>query len=81
MLKSSIAVLKKIPNTRRRERKDAEGKGRSWGTECGGAEGQSQGVRDGQGQEQEWKTSCRLPGWSCCIRGKCSLGTSVPLFL
>lgn len=38
MLKSSIAVLKKkTPNTRRRDRKDAEGKGRGWGGQRGKA--------------------------------------------
>lgn len=43
MLKSSVAVLKKILNTRRRDRKDAEGKGRSWRQKLGGQKGKAGG--------------------------------------
>lgn len=43
-VRAALLCSKKIPVTRRRDKKDAEGKGRTRRAEAGEAEGQSQGV-------------------------------------
>lgn len=78
--RAALLCSKKFPNTRKRDKKDAEEKGRSWGPESGEAEGQSLCVRwkeAGTGMEDKLQAP-----WSCCVRGKCSLGnvcSSLPL--